>query len=79
MAHLVSTWRTTWNVVYLVESCRGDDNIHDDELTFIAQETGASSDSAAETSASEASDDGMPQGPPVRRARLKVEKSSTDG
>ena len=79
MAHLVSTWRTTWNVVYLVESCRGDDNIHDDELTFIAQETGASSDSAAETSASEASDDGMPQGPPMRRPRLKVEKSSTGG
>ena len=57
----------------------GDDNLLDEELTFNAQEAGASSDSAAETSASEASDDGMPQGPPMRRARLKVEKSSMGG
>ena len=43
----------------------GEDKVNDEDLTFHADEAGASSD----FSTSEGSDDGMPQGPPRRKAR----------
>ena len=45
----------------------GDDNLHDEDFAWHAEEAGASSDSAAESSASEGNVDGMPKGPPGRR------------